>query len=123
MTMPLISKLFADDKKLNLCLIDDKSHIVLGATGSHVSKIQTALFLVDNVSVDPDELRTATYGHSTAAAVLSYKRNRNIINYSYQSSADNIVGKMTISSLDRDVLFAENTQIELPRHDTRQAFV
>jgi hypothetical protein len=41
------------------------------------------------------------YGTQTANAVLAYKRKRNIINYSYQTQADNIVGKMTITSLDK----------------------
>lgn len=46
---------------------------------------------------------TQTYGPSTAAAVLSYKTNRQIINRSYQTKPDSIVGKMTIASLDAEM--------------------
>jgi hypothetical protein len=44
------------------------------------------------------------YGHRTAAAVLAYKRARNIVNHKYQTQADNIVGKMTIAAFDRELL-------------------
>ena len=46
---------------------------------------------------------TQTYGPSTAAAVLSYKTKRQIINRSYQTTPDSIVGKMTIASLDAEM--------------------
>ena len=35
--------------------------------------------------VNPDELKTSTYGVATAKAVLAYKKQRNIVNRSYQS--------------------------------------
>ena len=41
---------------------------------------------------------------ATAAAVVAYKRTRKIINYKYQTEADDIVGKMTIAALDRELL-------------------
>ncbi|MCY2978476.1 MAG: hypothetical protein NTU79_07405 [Planctomycetota bacterium] len=41
---------------------------------------------------------------NTAAAVLAYKTKRKIINRDYQMTADNIVGKMTMASLDREML-------------------
>lgn len=65
----------------------------------------------------PDELRTQTYGPSTAAAVLAYKQRRNIGNYAYETKADNIVGKMTITRMDSDMLVAEKlapTSLSLP---------
>jgi hypothetical protein len=40
--------------------------------------------------------------------VLAYKKKRNIINRSYQTQADNIVGKMTIAALDKEVFAKEN---------------
>jgi hypothetical protein len=89
-------------------LTEDSAHITINARGNHVSKIQTALFVLENVSVAADELRTQTYGRSTAAAVLAYKVRRKIINYSYQKQADNIVGKMTIARMDREMIFAES---------------
>jgi hypothetical protein len=42
-----------------------------------------------------------------AAAVLAYKKKRNIINWSYQQQADNIVGKMTIAALDAEMWVKE----------------
>ncbi len=38
------------------------------------------------------------------SAVLAYKKARNIINAAYQVQADDIVGKMTIKSLDDEML-------------------
>ncbi|MBP0579177.1 hypothetical protein J8I29_07660 [Labrys sp. LIt4] len=102
--MPLFSALLRRDAKLESCLVNDASHVTEGASGEHVGKIQTALIIVDNAQINKDELRTRTYGHSTAAAVLAYKRARKIINFSYQTQADNIVGKMTIATLDREML-------------------
>jgi peptidoglycan hydrolase-like protein with peptidoglycan-binding domain len=43
------------------------------------------------------------YGPSTAAAVLAFKRKRKIINTGYQTSEDDIVGKMTITALDNEL--------------------
>ena len=36
--------------------------------------------------------------------MLAYKKKRKIINYSYQTSEDNVVGKMKIAALDEDML-------------------
>jgi hypothetical protein len=102
--VPLLSRLLRGDAKLESCLIKDASHVLKGASGDHVGKIQTALLIVDNAQIHKAELRAQTYGDSTAAAVLAYKRARKIINFSYQTQADNIVGKMTIATLDSEVL-------------------
>ena len=115
--MGLQSKLFAGDPKLEAAALSDPAHIVPGARGPHVGKIQRALVRLDNMTIADEELEAALYGTSTANAVLSYKRKRAIINRSYQSSADNIVGKMTIATLDREVAIAElavTTPVILP---------
>jgi hypothetical protein len=112
--MPLISKLFHGDTKLEACLAQDSAHIVEGASGAHVGKIHTALFAIDGVSVAGRDLSSQTYGASTAAAVLAYKQKRKIINTSYQTQADNIVGKMTIASLDREMAEIESRPSPLP---------
>ncbi len=39
--------------------------------------------------------------------MLAYKEKRHIINHSYQTQADNIVGKMTMAALDREMLGKE----------------
>jgi hypothetical protein len=105
--MPLTSALFRDDSKLEACLIKDAAHVKEGAVGAHVSKIQMALFALDHLSVAPSELRESRYGPSTARAVRSFKTRRNKINYTYESSVDNIVGKMTIGALDKEMFRKE----------------
>jgi hypothetical protein len=105
--VPLRSRLFGGDQPLEACLVRDSAHIKEGALGEQVGKIQMALFAIDGLAIASDELRTCTYGKSTAKAVLAFKTRRNIINRSYQSQADNIVGKMTIAALDAELLRRE----------------
>ncbi len=112
--MPLQSRLFQGDRALESCLVKDSAHITVGASGDHVSKIHTALLILDGVSVAAAELRAQKYGVSTAAAVLAFKRRRHIINTSYQTQADDIVGKMTIAAMDREMLSRERTGPPLP---------
>jgi peptidoglycan hydrolase-like protein with peptidoglycan-binding domain len=102
--MALQSQLFRGEPKLEAAAVSDSAHIVQGATGEHVSKIQLALIRLDGAALKSD----GSYGPATAAAVLAYKRKRNIVNRSYQSQADNIVGKMTIVALDREMVLNEN---------------
>jgi len=106
--MGLHSQLLRGDPRLEACLVNDSAHIKQGAVGGHVSRIQTALSVLDGVELDGDELSTSTYGPDTAAAVLSYKTKRNIINRRYETQADDIVGKLTIASLDREMFQQEN---------------
>jgi hypothetical protein len=96
-------------QRLNACEVQDSAHVQLGDAGDHVRRIQQALIRIDNAQIAPSELTSATYGKSTADAVLKYKTHRNIINKSYQTKADNIVGKMTIRSLDDEILVREKT--------------
>lgn len=105
--MALQSRLFAGDPKLEAAAISDPAHILPGARGPHVGKLQQALNRLDDSKIAAEEVEATFYGRSTANAVLSFKKKRAIINASYQSSADNIVGKMTMSSLDREVALAE----------------
>lgn len=102
--VPLISLALRDDPALQACLISDPAHVVPGSRGPHVARIQSALSLLEKASVIPaSELRAEYYGSSTAAAVLEYKRKRQIINRAYQDAPDNIVGKMTIARLDEEL--------------------
>jgi hypothetical protein len=101
--MGLKSNLFKGDPALEACLVRDVAHITVGCHGEHVSKIQIALATLDGATIDSGEIAAKRYGSSTAAAVLAYKKKRNIINRSYQTQADNIVGKMTIASLDDEM--------------------
>ena len=47
------------------------------------------------------------YGPTTAKAVLAYKTRRQIINRSYQSKPDGIVGIMTMRVLDEEMVLSE----------------
>ena len=107
--MALQSKLFRDDPKLQACLTLDAAHVTKNAAGGHVAKIQTALAMLDGARISASELAAQLYGPSTAAAVLAYKQARKIINTSYQTQADDIVGKMTIASLDQEMFAMERS--------------
>jgi hypothetical protein len=101
--MALSSNLFRGNRALEACAVQDPAHVTRGTTGDHVAKIQFALFTLDGLVIDRAELVAHQYGRSTAAAVLAYKKKRQIINRSYQTAADDIVGKMTIASLDKEM--------------------
>jgi peptidoglycan hydrolase-like protein with peptidoglycan-binding domain len=105
--MALQSQALRGDDKLEAAAVSDAAHIVQGARGEHVRKIQRALIALDGAKIATDGI----YGAATAAAVLSYKRKRNIINRSYQTQADSIVGKMTIDSLDNEMLKQEKSVV------------
>jgi hypothetical protein len=105
--MALASHLFSGNLALEACAVQDSAHVTRGATGDHVAKIQFALFELDGLLIDRTELLFQQYGGSTAAAVLAYKQRRQIMNKSYQNAADDIVGKMTIASLDKEMRLRE----------------
>jgi hypothetical protein len=105
--MPSQSKLFKGDQRLEACLIHDSAHITPGTVGEHVGRIQTALATIDGSVIQASEISAMAYGPSTTTAVLAFKRKRQIINYSYETQVDNIVGKMTIAALDLEVLTRE----------------
>jgi hypothetical protein len=108
--MALQSKFFRGDPKLEAAAVSDPAHIAPGATGEHVRKIQLALIQLDGAVIDSD----GKYGPATAAAVLAYKQKRNIINRTYQSQADNIVGKMTMTALDNEMSANEGSADGVP---------
>lgn len=99
----LRSDLFCGDKALQAALTVDAGHILKGARGTHVRKIQAALnLLLDKppCGITDGEQAAALYGDTTADAVLRYKTENNIINTAYQATADNVTGKMTMRALD-----------------------
>jgi hypothetical protein len=100
--------MFRGDKQLEACELNDQAHLTLGARGEHVAKVQMALFALDRSKIDRQELLSHVYGSSTARAVLAFKTQRQIINTSYQSKPDDIVGKMTIARLDREMFLLES---------------
>lgn len=99
----LQSKLFHGDERLERCAVTHAAHVTEGTSGPFVSKIQEALVILDNAIFLGNEISTRTYGSSTADNVLAYKTARNIINTSYQTDPDNIVGIMTIDRMDKEM--------------------
>jgi hypothetical protein len=116
--VPLRSQLFRSDPRLQACLVEDRWHVTPGSTGDNVHRIQVALMQIDGLRIDPGELRMKWYGASTAAAVLQFKQNRDIVNRTYQTQADDIVGKMTIAALDEEML-----RLELRKKIKSETFV
>ena len=106
--MPLRSRLFRGNAALEACLVQDRAHVTPGTVGEHVQLIQRALVYLGDKTISGSEYRGGTYGQTTAAAVLTYKRQRGIINYNYQTQADDIVGKMTINRLDAEMVMIQD---------------
>lgn len=97
-----------DDAKLEACATSPGAHLRMGVhPGPHILKIQLALERLrpTGPSISPAEKSAMSYGATTAAAVLNYKKTHvpPIINSSYQSAPDNIVGQMTIRAIDDDL--------------------
>jgi hypothetical protein len=107
--LALNSNLFKGSRGLTACEINDAAHFTIGKQGDDVGRIQMALLAIDSLKIERQELLSKTYGQSTAAAVLAFKTKRRIINYSYEKKPDNIVGKMTIAALDREMCLWEAT--------------
>jgi peptidoglycan hydrolase-like protein with peptidoglycan-binding domain len=97
--MALRSALFRGDARLEAAATSPNSHITPGSRGPHVAKLQKALNILDNASLQED----GAYGSATAAAVLAFKKKRAIVNTSYQTQPDNIVGVMTMAALDEEL--------------------
>ena len=115
--MMLSSELFRDSGALQECAVKDSAHVTPGSRGDAVARIQRALVAIDEAKIAESEIGQGLYGSTTAAAVLSYKRARDIVNRAYQQTADNIVGKMTIVRLDSDML---DLQRRLPVENFRK---
>jgi peptidoglycan hydrolase-like protein with peptidoglycan-binding domain len=103
----LISKLLSGSEKLQQCVLKDAAHVTPGAKGNEVRLIQQALVIVGNYVIEANERKEFFYGRSTAKAVLDYKTKRRIVNLTYQTKPDDIVGKMTITALDLEVFKSE----------------
>lgn len=110
--MALVSNLFKASQRLQSCLLVDSMHVTPGASGDHVGLIQIALGELDGLVIDQAELTAKRYGPSTTAAVLSFKKKRKIINFAYEKTEDNIVGKMTIAVMDTEMFDRQF----VPRH-------
>ena len=99
--MSLLSQLFGGDQRLLAAATGDAGHILPGASGPHVGKIQEALNRLDGAKLAVD----SQYGPKTVAAVAAFKTKRNILNTA--GKIDNIVGKKTMAALDSEMLAKE----------------
>lgn len=110
----LKSDLFKGDARLEACATTPSAHVAPTTPfekGEHVAKIHAALLnMQPTPAIEVTEKRQLTYGPTTAAAVLEYKRARGIINPAYQSTPDNIVGQMTIKAMDAELIRGEGTR-------------
>ena len=111
--MPLVSRWFRGNARLQACLVSDPAHVVTGDSGDHVTLIQSALQVLEGAQISPEDMTGGIYGGSTAAAVLDFKTKREIINRAYQRAPDDIVGKMTIQALDQEIATRERQRSSL----------
>ena len=111
--MALKCKLFVDDANLEAAAVHNQSHIHRGARGSHVGKIQKALARLDDAVIDRAEVQANLFDASTERAVLHFKQKRNIVNRTYQDRPDAIVGIMTMSAMDHEMVEFESNVQEL----------
>jgi len=81
------------------------SHFALGQSGENIRVLQQALSMISERMPTLDVMPvtvTGVYDAAFASAVAHYKRSRSILNYA--GAIDNIVGRKTIASLDRDLI-------------------
>ena len=97
-------------QRLNACLASDPQHIAPGQRGNHVKAVQDALETLrqrmPNLGLVKITDPPGTYGQSTAAEVKKYKRINHIVRTG--QPLDDIVGRMTISQIDNDLLRGSN---------------
>jgi len=98
--MALQSQLLRGDPKLEAAAVSDSAHILPGARGPHVLKIQQALIQVAGAAIVPD----GSYGPATAAAVADFKRKQQPQILNFAGKIDNIVGVKTMKALDAGML-------------------
>jgi hypothetical protein len=93
-------------ERLNACLASDPAHIQPRDHGDHVKVIQTALNIVRrrNPDIGLIEIKDppGTWGDDTTNAVVVFKAFHSIIRTGQK--LDPIVGRMTITQLDEDLL-------------------
>ena len=101
--MVLKSRLFRADPKLEAAATVDSGHVLQGASGPHVAKLQQALNLVAQSHLIAD----GRYGPRTAAAVADFKRRRAPPILNYKGEIDDIVGVKTMAALDAALVALE----------------
>lgn len=118
--MQLTSHLFRNSERLQRCLVDDRAHLTPGLLDPCVRLVQAALIALDHCPIAEEELSSSRYGPTTSQAVLAYKTARSIINKSYQVTSDNIVGKMTIRSMDEELVILQYSVVRNIRYTQRR---
>lgn len=116
--MPVESKLFTSNPsvstRLNKALVSDPDHVVPGASGEHVAKIQVALSILGKLAIDQSDRDRKFYGSSTADAVLAFKGACRPPLLNHLNRLDDIVGKKTTRELDRQMAEFERRNPPVP---------
>ena len=99
--MPLQSRLFKDDRKLQNCLERDEWHVVPGARGDHVGRIQRALITLGAGVIDFRELTDKRYGETTASTVLRFKGPPRNITHARTARCGRLIHRKDISATSR----------------------
>jgi hypothetical protein len=105
----------ATRERLAQCLSNDLQHITpKSQRGAHIAAIQTALQKIGedqkDLGLPPITDAEGEYGSTTADAVLKYKSKPVRPIARSGQPIDNVVGRMTISEMDRDLLKIEKTK-------------
>lgn len=107
--MALQSTLFSGDPLLEAAAVSDPAHIVPGARGPHVVKIQQALIKVGGAAIAAD----GVYGPATALAVADFKRKQQPPILNFAGLIDNIIGIKTMAALDALLLAPQASRLQL----------
>ncbi len=94
--MPLVSRWFGGNARLQSCLVSDPAHVLTGDSGEHVSLVQEALVELDEARIRAGRDHGRPLREIDGCRGPGYKKKRGIINRAYQTAPDNIVGKMTV---------------------------
>lgn len=103
-------------KRLDACLALDGQHITPGQQGDHVKAIQDALAAIKRLRpqlglpVNPDP--PGTFGAGTVASIRKYKSENHISRPG--QPLDDIVGRMTITQLDNDLVGSKPEPVPPP---------
>ena len=104
------SKHFSGNAALEACLVKDSPHVVLGADVGRTWRRSSRRYSPSMAFDRGLRVHRRDLWPDDRCCCAQVQETHDIINRSYQQQADNIVGKMTIDSLDKGMLAAERTR-------------
>lgn len=110
--MALRSELFRRDARLHDCAVVGSRPILAGCRGGFVSRIQCALLILGDQSVDGSDLELAFFGPSTVRSLIVWKREHLLMSRSNGHSGkryviDGAIDRATILRIDGDMVAFE----------------